>query len=493
MPKQNFDRLTAMDASFLVFESETCPLHVSATLVYEAGAMKRKDGGIDVDRYRNATNAILHRVPRYRQKLQWIPVVQHPVWVDDPEFNIDYHIRHTSLPRPGSTRQLKELSARIMAQPLDHSKPLWESWLIEGLEGDRFAIISKFHHCMIDGASGQELALLLMSPDPEHRVKGNAPRFAPRRAPTDSELLRSEVDRYAGFAARSFQSLTQEAGSVVKDLGNRIGAFRRAFSAVGEPTSESPLNGTIGPHRRFDWLDMPLEGVKQVRRALGCTVNDVVLAIVAGAVREFVTRRGVSPATLPFRVATPVSIRSEDERGELGNRVSQWYVELPIDEDDPMKRVERIQAATRELKESNSALDADAIMDMVEWTPTVLMSLAGRAASGSAPYNLMVTNVPGPQFPLYMEGAKMLAQYAQVPLAEGTALGVALVSYDGTLCWGFNADYELLPDLDAFVRAIDDSYHELARAAGVTLEPTPEAPAEAPAGTSADAASQAPA
>jgi len=473
MSHDNYERLTTMDAAFLIFETETSPLHVAATVIYEDSSMRGEDGGIDVEIYRQATNAILHRVPRYRQKLEWIPVVRHPIWVDDEHFELDYHIRHTSLPRPGTLEQLKQLSARIMAQPLDHSKPLWESWLVEGLEGDRFAIISKLHHCMIDGSSGQELAQILMSPDPEHRTSESAPAYHPRPTPTRAELLRDEVSRYGGLVSRSLRSLgdlRRGEHGIRHELEARLEPFRRAYRTAGDTPSSTPLNGKIGPHRRFDWIDMPLADVKAVRRALGCTVNDVVLAIVTGAVRDFLLRRGVSIEELDFRVATPVSIRSEDERGEMGNRVSQWYIQLPIDETNPVKRIERIRAATEELKSSNSALDADAIMAVAEWTPTVLMSLAGRAASGSLPYNLMVTNMPGPQFPLYLEGAKVVAQYAQIPLSEGTALGVALVSYDGKLCWGFNAERELVRDLEFFVKGIEAAFLELSRAAGIETE-----------------------
>jgi WS/DGAT/MGAT family acyltransferase len=473
MSSTNYERLPFMDASFLIFETANSPLHVAATVIYEAGPFRLESGGIDVDRFRESTRAILHRIPRYRQKLAWIPVVKHPVWVDDEHFELDYHIRHTSLPQPGSIEQLKKLSARIMAQPLDHERPLWESWVVEGLEGDRFAWISKLHHCMIDGSAGQELAQILMSPDPEHRTSGETPLYIPRPAPSEQDLLRGEMGRYAGLGGRALRglaSLARGKSELREDLEARFGAFRRAFSSAAGSPSKTPLNSGNGPHRRFDWLDMKLGDVKAVRRALGCTVNDVVLATVAGAVRDFLLRRSVRVEDLDFRVSAPVSIRSEDERGEMGNRVSMWYLHLPIDEQDPMKRVERIHAETQKLKESKVALDADAIMGVVEWTPTVLMSLAGRASSGSTPYNLMVTNVPGPQFPLYLEGAKMVAQYAQVPLAEGTALGVALVSYDGQLFWGFNADRELVPDLEFFVKAIEASFHELARAAGVATE-----------------------
>ncbi|MEE8167126.1 MAG: wax ester/triacylglycerol synthase domain-containing protein, partial [Myxococcota bacterium] len=207
MAKTYYERLTAMDTSFLVLEGPGSPLHVSATLIYEAGPLKTKDGGIDVAAYRAATESVLHRIPRYRQKLQWIPAVAHPVWVDDDEFNLDYHIRHTSLPRPGSLDQLKRLSARIMAQPLDHSKPLWEAWVVEGLEGDRFAVISKIHHCMIDGTAGQDLAQILHSTDPDERVRDAPQPYRPRPNPTDADLLRDEVKRYLALPGRALRGL----------------------------------------------------------------------------------------------------------------------------------------------------------------------------------------------------------------------------------------------------------------------------------------------
>ena len=239
--------------------------------------------------------------------------------------------------------------------------------------------------------------------------------------------------------------------------------------SITNTPSMTPLNEEVGSRRRFDWLEIPLSDVKTLRKTLDCTVNDVVLAAVTGAVREFLLRRGTAPEGLDFRIGAPVSIRKEGERGQLGNRVSQWFVPVPLSEGDPRKRVEQIRNTTRDLKESKQALDADSIMGVAEWTPTILLSLAGRAAAKAAPYNLMVTNVPGPQFPLYLQGAKLVAQYPQVPLAPRTALGIALVSYDGKLCWGFNADYNLVPDLAEFVQATEHSFRELGRACGVDL------------------------
>ncbi|MBW2499837.1 MAG: wax ester/triacylglycerol synthase family O-acyltransferase [Deltaproteobacteria bacterium] len=472
MSQPYYDRLSAMDASFLVLEKPESPLHVSATLIYEAGPLATAEGGIDVAAYRAATEAVLHRIPRYRQKLAWIPVVGHPVWVDDPEFNLDYHVRHTSLPRPGSEEQLKRLSARIMAQPLDHSKPLWEAWVVEGLEGDRFAVISKIHHCMVDGMAGNDLAQILHSTDPDERPRAQAPHWTPRKAPTPAQLMSDELGRYLSLprrATRGFREATAELRELGQEIGARARSIRQTMSSMQEAPSKTPINEPIGPHRRFDWRDMPLDRVKQVRRALGCTINDLVLATVTGAVRDFLAKRGQKLEDLDFRISAPVSIRSDRDR-EMGNRVSQWLVQAPVDEPDVMKRVEKIRAATEELKASKQALDADLIMQIAEWTPTILLSLASRAASGSAPYNMMVTNVPGPQQELYLLGARLQSLYSQVPIAADAALGVALVSYAGKLCWGFNADLEIVPDLELFANAIESSFSEIAAAAGVALD-----------------------
>jgi diacylglycerol O-acyltransferase / wax synthase len=478
-----FERLSAMDTSFLVLEKPWSPLHVSATLIYEAGPLAKPDGGIDVDAYRAATEAVLDRIPRYRQKLAWIPIVSHPGWVDDPEFNLDYHVRHTSLPRPGTEEQLKKLAARIMAQPLDHTKPLWEAWVVEGLEGGRFAVISKIHHCMVDGMSGKDLAQILHSTDPNERSRGAARPWTPRPAPSASRLLADEVGRYLtlpGRALRGLRGASRELGEAGQELVLRARSIGQMMSAMRSEPSKTPLNVPIGPHRRFDWRELPLADVRAVRHALGCTINDLVLATVTGAVRSFLAKRGHDVRGLDFRIAAPVSIRTQDDRG-MGNRVSQWFVRAPVDEPDPLVRVARIQAATEELKASKQALDADLIMNIAEWTPTILLSLASRAASGSAPYNMMVTNVPGPQQPLYLLGAKLLSLYSQVPIADSTALGVAIVSYAGKLCLGFNADLERVPDLAAFADGTCDAFSEIAAAAGVELgrEPVNEvAPAK---------------
>lgn len=474
MMSRFYDRLSAQDFSFLVAETSTIHMHVAATQIFEAGPLRTADGGIDIDAVKRAIESVLHRLPRYRQRLEWIPIENHPVWVDDREFHLDYHIRHTSLPRPGSSEQLKRLSARIMAQELDRSRPLWETWVVEGLKGDRFALITKIHHCVIDGSAGVDLAQILLSPYPEYEV-GEVARWVPRSVPSGWTLLRDSVWRYVGLplqAVRGFRELRAHTENLSGELLVRARAITELLGWAVRPASETPLNGRLGPHRRLDWLPMRLAEFKAVSKALGCPVNDLVLATVTGAVRDFLMYRRVHPGEIDFRVSAPVSVRRDEERGRMGNRVSSWIVRLPIDEPDPRRRLEAIHAVTGELKASKQALGVEMMMALAEWTPNVLISLGARAASG--PINMIVTNVPGPQFPLYMLGAKLLELYPQVPLLENTGLGVALFSYDGKLCWGFNADYDLLPDLRVFVGCIEASFHELARAAGVEIEPSRE-------------------
>jgi WS/DGAT/MGAT family acyltransferase len=442
-----YDRLTAQDMSFLLAETPTSYMHVAATQVFERGELGTEDGGLDFESIKKATASVLHRIPRYRQKLQWSPVFERPVWVDDRDFNLDYHMRHTALPRPGSLAQLKRLSARVMAQQLERQRPLWEMWIIEGLEGGRFAVISKIHHCMIDGASGVDLAQILLSLTPEQTI-AEAPRYVPRPAPSGLELARDEALRRALMPLKAFRGL-------------------RAFRQETSPASDTPINGDIGPHRRFDWLTLPLADVKAVRKAAGCSVNDVVLTTVAGALREYLSDRGADPRQLDFRISAPVSLRRDDERGTLGNRVSSWIVQLPLDEPTPKARLARIHEATRELKESRQAMGVEMMMEVAEWTPPVLLSLGAQAVSG--PINSIVTNVPGPQFPLYLLGARLLAMYPMVPLLPGMGLGIALFSYDGHLCWGFNADFDLVPDLERIPGLVEHAFKEFAGSLGVEV------------------------
>lgn len=467
MAVPGYERLTALDSSFLLLENPHTPLHVASTITLDAGPLRTAQGGIDAEAVKRHVAAELHRIPRYRQKLAWIPFTQRPVWVDDERFNLDYHVRHTSLPRPGDDQQLKRLSARIMEQPLDPSRPLWEMWVVEGLEEDRFAVISKVHHCMIDGMSGVDLLTILLSPTPEHETQEPA-RFIARRTPSPFELWRDEMLRRVRLpfdAFRNLQAFVAEAGDVRRELRLRFRALAETVGATVRVAPTTPFNRRVGPHRRFDWLVMNLDEIKQVRRSLGGSINDVVLTVVAGAVQRYLERRQINPGNVDFRVMTPVSVRSSGERGKLGNRVSAWFLDLPIGEVDPCQQLEQVKEQSKRLKESKQAVGAAMLTEMAEWGSSTLLALGARNVTRMLPFNLVVTNVPGPQFPIYMLGARMVETFPLVPLVDNLGLGIALMSYDGKLCWGFNADYDLVPDLHSFVRAVRESFDELLRVA----------------------------
>lgn len=474
MASYAYDRLTALDNSFLQMERPNAYMHVASTMTFEAGELRTEAGGIDVDRIRKMIESVLHMIPRYRQKLQYIPLTDQPVWVDDDRFSIDYHVRHTALPRPGNIEQLKALSARIMQQHLDRRRPLWEMWIVEGLEDGGFALISKVHHCMVDGVSGVDIMNILMSPSPEIEYH-EPPTFVPRPAPGSAELIAGEMMRYASLpvlAVREVSHIVNEAQNVRRDFITRVRALGEALGGSFNSASATPINREIGPHRRFDWMTTDIAEIRQIRRSLGGSLNDVVLTIVAGAVRRFMQRRLVDPAKLDFRVMAPVSVRTESEKGQLGNRVSAWIVEMPLGEVDPLKRLAAISRRTNQLKEQKTAVAAEMLTQVAEWTPSTLLSLGARNSSRLLPFNLVVTNVPGPQIPIYLMGSRLRDTYPHVPLIDNLGLGIALMSCDGRLCWGFNADYDLIPDLAAFIKGIHESVEELKQLAEARIEST---------------------
>jgi WS/DGAT/MGAT family acyltransferase len=439
-------------------------MHVATTMIFEAGPLRTEGGGIDFAAFRRANEAALHRIPRYRQKLDYTPIEAWPVWVDDESFNLDYHLRHVALPDPGSELQLQELAGRIRSTPLDREKPLWEAWLVEGLEEDRFAVITKIHHAMIDGASGMGLAEILFSPEPDYQLPA-APRYIPRRRPSRFELLRDMALRRLSLPLRmlsSLRGLQRETEDLLAEVRVRTRALGELIGTAARQPSETPISGPNSPHRRFTWRVLPLDEVRAVRRKLGCSLNDVVLATVTGAVRSFLQRRQSDPASLRFRVSAPVSMRAPGDM-TAGNQVSTWNLDLPVHEADRIAQVERIFAVTRHLKDSRNALAIDMMMQVADWMPMGLLALGSRSIQGQT--NMIVTNVPGPQVPLYLLGAKLLGMYPQVPLIPGTGIGVALISYDGRLCWGFNGDYELVPDLDLFAQDVEASFKDLTMAA----------------------------
>ena len=465
---QPYERLSTQDSSFLLFERRETHMHVGAVSTFEAGSLATPEGRLDIERICAHIESRLHLFPRYRQRLGFTPIQRQPIWIDDERFNLRYHVRHTSLPQPGTAEQLKDLVGRIMSQQLDRKKPLWEMWFVEGLVDQRVALISKMHHCLVDGASGVSLMTALLSTSLDRSVEP-APHWIPRPAPTPLELVRDEAVRRsrAPFSALSA-------------LHNALKTPRRLAASVSEDASavwqtlneglrivpSTPLNRPIGPHRRIDWYTLDLGEVKDLKKRLNGTVNDVVLTIVAGAVRRFLEHRHTRLDDLDYRVVIPVNMRSKSGDAGLANKVSAWFLSLPIDEPDPLNRFSTIQKATQQFKESKVARGTDLLTRLTDWTGSTSLTLAGvRLVSRLHPYNLIVTNVAGPQFPIYLLGARMLEMYPHMPLFVNQGLGVAIFSYLDKVCWGLIADWDLVPDLHKFIEALDASFVELRDAA----------------------------
>jgi len=352
MAYQHYDRLTALDTSFLELESGNVHMHVGSVGIFDPGPMATPEGGIDFDAVLGLVEAGLQRAPRFRQRLDWTPLTRHPVWVDDPHFNVVYHVRHTALPFPGDERRLKRLVGRLMSQKLDRHKPLWEMWFVEGLEGGRIAIVSKVHHCLIDGVSGVDLLSAFMGSDPDHRFDPTEHRWMPRPAPSALRLLGDEVGRRASLPGRLARGLARglrRPEHSLEQAAHAASGFADALGRAASPASDTPFNVPIGPHRRFDWTHFDLDVVREVRAKLGGTLNDVVLACVAGAVRGYLGEHGFDVDDIDFRAFVPVSTRSPDQRGKLGNRVSMLIASLPVDEPDPRKRLARVHEETKKL------------------------------------------------------------------------------------------------------------------------------------------------
>jgi WS/DGAT/MGAT family acyltransferase len=465
----HFEPLSHLDASFLALESATTHMHVGAVVQFEAAGLKRSDGGIDINRIKGHIAGKLKYIPRYRQRLAYVPATRRPVWVDDDHFNFDYHVRHTSLPRPGTDEQLKLLAGRIVSQQLDRGKPLWELWVVEGLDNDRFGIIAKIHHCMIDGVSGIDLTAILLDVTPKSEVEPPG-TWTPRPAPSGAELVVAEAARATRRTVDTMSSLANFAGRS-RELAINIGG--RTYAALNSlrsgwlsAASRTPLNPDLGPNRRVDWMESNLEDVKQIRRAFGVSVNDVLLAVVAGALRHFLTEvRAFDVEGIAFRAMVPVSTRQADQRGSLGNQVAMWLVNLPVSEPEPFRRLQMVHQETMRLKKTNQALGAATLVELSRGTPLTLISVASRVVGPMMrPFNLTVTNVPGPQFPMYLLEARMIASYPIVPLWSQHGLGLAIFSYDGTLHWGIHADFDAIPDTDRVATAITESVGELLEA-----------------------------
>lgn len=465
------DRLTGLDASFLHLEDAAAHMHVAGVMLFEGPPPPYDD-------LLAAFEQRLPLVPRYRQRLAFVPLGQgRPKWVDDPHLNLRYHVRSTALPSPGSERQLQDLAGRVFSQQLDRDKPLWEVWLVEGLEGGRFAMLSKTHHALVDGVSGVDIMSVLFDTSPEPAVPtGPGDRWLPRPLPSRAQLLGEALLERATIPSEVVRSVRR----VFRGPRRVVGAARDAAVGVGamawaglNPAPSSPYNGPIGPHRRFTWVRANLRDIKSIKDSLGGTVNDVVLATVAGALGHHLRRRGQNTDGLELKAMVPVSVRQDIEHGALGNRVAAMMAPLPVWCQEPMARLDIVREELKGLKSGGQAVGAQVLTDLAGFAPSTIMDQASRLMSRQRFFNLVVTNVPGPQMPLYLLGRRMLDPFPMVPLAKGQGIGVALLSYNGAINFGVVGDYDMLWDLDDFADDLRESLAELAGIAGVELS-TPE-------------------
>jgi diacylglycerol O-acyltransferase / wax synthase len=467
---RNPHRLTALDSAFLHIENTGAHMHVASVMTFE-GAPPAYDDLLD------ALESRLHLVPRYRQRLADVPFDQgRPVWVDDPHFNLRYHLRHTGLPSPGGDAELKRLAGRLFSQQLDRSKPLWEIWLVEGLRGNRFALIGKTHHALVDGVSGVDITTVLFdtAPDPAPTPAPEKP-WAPKPPPSRTQLLAEALVERATDPAegyRAIRSLLRAPRRVADQLGTGVSGVGATLTALLRAAPPSPLNVPIGPHRRYTWVDAEVAEFKAIKNELGGTLNDVVLTAVSLALGRWLRRHAFPTDELELRALVPVSVRADVQRGALGNRVAAMYAPLPVSIEDPEEAYRRVHEAMAGLKESGQAVGAQVITQLGDFAPPTILSQAARLQARQRWFNLVVTNVPGPQFPLYVLGHRLQRLYPVVPLAPMQALGIAIMSYDGNLGFGLLGDFDALEDIEDLAGDLDHAIGQLARAAGVRRAPS---------------------
>ncbi|MEN3302149.1 wax ester/triacylglycerol synthase family O-acyltransferase [Pseudonocardia sp.] len=461
-------RLSALDASFLYLEQATTPMHVGGVAIF-----RRPENGLDYDRLVELVEQRISLVPRYRQKVRHVPGnLARPVWIDDTEFDVAYHVRRSALPRPGSDAQLTELVARLMSRPLDHTRPLWEMYLVEGLVKGRIAVVTKTHQAMVDGISAIDISQVILDVSPDPRPATDEV-WMPRPEPSDGQLIAEAIgDAVArpSEIADNVRAATGDALATVDKVVGMAGKFLTMARTATRPTPRTPLNVDISTQRRFAMARTDLESYRRIRAAHGCSVNDVVLSVVSGALRNWLLSRG-EPVTssASLRAMVPLSVRGEADvpssaaSGSLGNRVSSYLVDLPVGEPSPVVRLHHVTHAMREHTSNGRNVGADTLVRIGGFAPPTLHALGARAASGISKrfFNLVVTNVPGPQFPLYAAGARMLEMFPVVPLAKGQALAIGLTSYDGGVYYGFNGDRDAMPDVDVLAGLVDESLDEL--------------------------------
>jgi WS/DGAT/MGAT family acyltransferase len=448
------DRLSPLDSSFLHIENGVNHMHIASVAVFEGPVP-------ECEELQQMVESKLPLVPRYRQTVRFVPLgLGRPVWVDDPHFNVAYHVRATALPHPGGDEQLRNLVGRVMSQQLDRTKPLWEMWMVEGLEDGHWALLSKTHHAMVDGVSGTDLLTVVLDREP-HPMREVVGPFEPSTQPTAAKLAADALaERVANpyEQYRTVRAATRQVRDVAKGL--------RAMAGLVRPTPPSTLNGPIGPHRTWAWARSSLADVKTVRAGLGGTVNDVVLAAITRGFRDLLLGRGESVDRV-VRTLVPVSVRTESERGTYNNKVSAMFAELPVGIEDPIERLEAIKAQMAGLKESKQAVAGEVLTSLTGFAPPQLLALGTRvfARLPQRNVNTVTTNVPGPQYPLYAAGRRMLEAFPYVPLVGSVRVGVAIFSYNGLINFGLTGDLDTAPDVDVLGRGIEEGMAELVKLA----------------------------
>ena len=463
------DRLSALDASFLYMDQPTTPMHVGSVSIF-----RKPRSGFDYDGLVDLISSRIGLVPRYRQKIREVPGrMARPVWIDDVDFDVTYHVRRSALPSPGTDRALNDLVARLMSRPLDHTRPLWEMYLVDGLAGGRVALVTKTHQAMVDGVASIDIGQVVLDDTASGRRTPDDDWVA-RREPTSWRLVYDAVGEAVarpGNAVEAARDAVRDAADTVTKVADVAGGLFSAVRAAVRPAPVSPLNVPISTQRRFATARTDLEHYRAVRRAHGGTINDVVLAVVSGALRNWLLSRGatVSPTTT-MRAMVPLSVRGDAETtgsiagaGLLGNQIASFLVDLPVGEPNPVLRMHHVAHAMREHKESGQSVGANALVRVGGFAPPTLHALGARAANGFARrlFNLVVSNVPGPQHALYAAGAKLLEMYPVVPLAKGQSLAVGLTSYDGGVFYGFNADRDAMSDVDELGELVTEALAEL--------------------------------
>jgi len=454
------DRLSSLDVSFLYLEEATTPMHVGGVVTFQA-----PETGFDLDRLTRLIETRIGLVPRYRQKVKWVPGrIANPVWIDDEDFDVHFHVRRSALPKPGTDDQLKELVARIMSRPLDRNRPLWEMYLVEGLADGRFAILSKTHHAMVDGAGALDIGQVILDLTPQPRVVQTEP-WNPRPEPSDTDLVTEALSEMVRSPAVAFDAVRTGADDVretAERFGRRAAGLAAAALTMARPPAQNPLNRSIGEARRYGMADARLADLKAIRKAHGGTINDVVLTVVAGALREWLQTRGESVTSMTqVRALVPTSVRDGAEGS--GNHIAAFLVDLPVGEPRAVVRLHRVSFEMDQLKSTGQMVGAQALVGVAGFAPPTLHSLGARAANDLSRrmFNLVVTNVPGPQLPLYADGALMLAAHPVVPLAKGQALSIGVTSYNGGMFFGLNADRDAMADVDVLAQCINSAIDEL--------------------------------